>query len=82
MRRKGPSNNLAIEAADHMSLPCIGASGAHPTLDDIGQAATLFRHPVANEADLVRQLLAGEVFCAAIGVTPQADRGRTGAGRD
>ncbi len=82
VRRKGPANDLAIEAADHMSLPCIGASGAHPTLDDIGHAATLFRHPVASEADLVRQLLAGEVFCAAIGVTPQGDRGRGGQGRE
>jgi predicted metal-dependent phosphoesterase TrpH len=70
-RRRGPANDLAVEAADHMSLPCVGGSGAHPTLDDIGKAATLFRNPVANEADLVRELLAGRVFCVAIGVTPQ-----------
>ena len=95
-RRRGPSNDLAIEAADHMNLPCVGASGAHPTLEDIGKAATLFRQPVASEADLVRQLLAGHVFCVAIGVSPQAagahagrrggndrdrDRGRDGRGR-
>ena len=84
-RRKGPSNDLAVEAADHMNLPCVGASGAHPTLDDIGKAATLFRSPVASEADLVRQLDAGHVFCVAIGVTPQGGgvRGRparTGGG--
>jgi predicted metal-dependent phosphoesterase TrpH len=81
-RRKGPSNDLAVEAADHMNLPCIGASGAHPTLDDIGQAATLFRHPVKTEADVVRQLHAGEVFCVAIGITPQGDRGRASHGRE
>jgi predicted metal-dependent phosphoesterase TrpH len=88
-RRKGPSNDLAIEAADHMNLPCVGASGAHPTLDDIGKAATLFREPVASEADLVRQILAGSVFCVAIGGTPSsAMRGdrmppeRRGPGRD
>jgi predicted metal-dependent phosphoesterase TrpH len=72
VRRRGPSNDLAVEAADHLNLPCVGASGAHPTLDDIGKAATLFREPVANEADLVRQIQAGQVFCVAIGVTPQS----------
>jgi hypothetical protein len=70
-RRKGPGNDLAVEAADHMNLPCVGGSGAGPSLDDIGKAATLFREPVANEADLVRQIRAGQVFCVAIGVKPQ-----------
>ncbi len=70
-RRKGPGNDLAVEAADHMSLPCVGGSGAAPSLDDIGKAATLFREPVASEADLVRQIRAGQVFCVAIGVVPQ-----------
>jgi len=72
IRRKGPANDLTVEAADHLNLPCIGASGAHPTLDDIGKAATLFREPVASEADLVRQIEAGHVFCVAIGVSPQS----------
>jgi predicted metal-dependent phosphoesterase TrpH len=70
-RRRGPANDLAIEAADHMSLPCVGGSGAGPSLDDIGKAATLFREPVTCEADLVRQIRAGQVFCVAIGVQPQ-----------
>ncbi|BDG01744.1 PHP-associated domain-containing protein [Anaeromyxobacter oryzae] len=82
-RRKGPANDLAIEAADHMSLPCTGGSGAHE-LPDIGKAATLFRDPVASEADLVAQLRAGTVFCVAIGVTPQPTErgGRDGERRD
>jgi hypothetical protein len=70
-RRKGPANDLAIEAADHMSLPCTGGSGAHEAAE-IGQAATLFREPVASEADLVAQLRAGTVYCVAIGVTPES----------
>jgi predicted metal-dependent phosphoesterase TrpH len=70
-RRAGPANDLAVEAADHMNLPCVGGSGAHTALDDVGKAATLFRHPVASEADLVRQLQAGQVYCVAVGVTPQ-----------
>lgn len=69
-RRAGPANDLAVEAADHMNLPCTGGSGALEALDPIGKAATLFREPVASEADLVRQLRAGSVFCVAIGVTP------------
>lgn len=88
VRRKGPSNDLAVEAADHLNLPCVGGSGAHPTLDDIGKAATLFREPVANEAELVRQIDAGHVFCVAIGAVPQPSgrserRGgeRSGSGR-
>jgi hypothetical protein len=69
-RRKGPANDLAVEAADHMNLPCTGASGALEALDPIGKAATLFKEPVASEADLVRQLRAGSVYCVAIGVSP------------
>jgi predicted metal-dependent phosphoesterase TrpH len=82
-RRKGPANDLALEAADHMNLPCTGASGAHE-LADIGKAATLFRDPVASESDLVAQLRAGTVFCVAIGVTPSAPErgGRDGERRD
>jgi predicted metal-dependent phosphoesterase TrpH len=77
-RRKPAVNDLAIEAADHMNLPCTGASGAHD-LAEIGKAATLFRDPVATEADLVAQLRAGTIFSVAIGVTPgtaeRSDRG-------
>jgi len=78
-RRHGPANDLAVEAADHMGLPCTGASGALTSLDEIGKAATLFREPVRSEADLVSQLRAGAVYCVAIGITPRPlgeDRGR------
>jgi predicted metal-dependent phosphoesterase TrpH len=74
-RRKGPANDLAIEAADHMNLPCVAGSDAHASLDELGKAATLFRDPVATEADLVAQLRAGTVYSVAIGVEPgRADR--------
>jgi len=89
-RCKGSTNDLAMEAADHMGLPCVGGSGARESLDDIGKAATLFRDPVHGEADLAAQLKAGTVFCVAIGVTPRPveardprareDRGRGGRG--
>lgn len=69
--RKSGTNDLAMEAADHMNLPCTGGSGAHD-LSAIGKAATLFKEPVSSEADLVAQLKAGTVFSVAIGVTPGA----------
>jgi predicted metal-dependent phosphoesterase TrpH len=71
-KRPGPANDLAVEAADHMGLPCVGASGASGALEEIGKAATLFRDPVGSERDLVQQLRAGTVYCVAIGVTPGA----------
>jgi hypothetical protein len=81
-RRKGPANDLAVEAADHMNLPCTGASGALGSLDEIGRAATLFRDPVASEAEVVQQLRAGTVYCVAIGVVPGAAEGGRAERRD
>ncbi|BDG07135.1 PHP-associated domain-containing protein [Anaeromyxobacter paludicola] len=82
-RKRGPANDLAIEAADHLNLPCVAGSGALGSLDELGKAATLFRRPVASEADLVAQLKAGTVHCVAIGVTPQpAEAARRGPRRD
>jgi len=78
-RRRGPANDLAVEAADHMNLPCIGGSGAHEAAD-IGKAATLFKLPVASEADLVAQIRSGGVFCVEIGPRPAAEGRGTGAG--
>ncbi len=75
-RKKGPANDLAVEAADHLNLPCVGGSGALDALAQLGTAATLFRDPVTCEADLVAQLRAGTVFCAALGVTPPPESSR------
>jgi len=80
-RRAGPVNDLAVEAADHMNLPCTGGSGAHE-LAEIGRAATLFREPVRTEADLVAQLRAGSVYCVSIGArAPEPHAGRRHDGR-
>ena len=81
-RRNGATNDLAVEAADHMGLPCVGASGARDSLGDIGKAATLLRDPVRSEADLVAQLKAGTVFCVALGVTPDPAEARAPRGRE
>lgn len=84
VQRKGPANDLAVEAADHMSLPCTAGSGALASIEPVGKAATLFKEPVASEEDLVRQLRGGGVFAVAIGVTSapaERDRGGRGEGR-
>jgi predicted metal-dependent phosphoesterase TrpH len=69
-RRKQATNDLAVEAADHMNLPCVAGSDAHASLDEIGKAATLFRDVVKSEADVVAQLRAATVYAVAIGVEP------------
>jgi len=80
-RRRGPHDDLAVEAADHLNLPCVGGSGALVAAE-VGRAATLFRDPVTSEADVVAQLRAGTVFCVAVGVTPAPqERGHRTGGR-
>jgi predicted metal-dependent phosphoesterase TrpH len=81
-RKKGGHNDLAIEAADHLNLPCVGGSGALGAASEVGSAATLFRDPVASEADVVTQLRAGTVFCVALGVTPPPPGREERGGRD
>ncbi len=80
-RRRPAVNDLAVEAADHMGLPCVGASGAKDSLAEIGKAATLFRDVVRSEADLVAQIRSGTVHAVAIGVTPGGRRDERPRGR-
>jgi hypothetical protein len=82
-RRRGSHDDLAVEAADHLNLPCVGGSGALAAASEVGTAATLFRDPVTSEQDVVAQLRSGTVFCVAIGVTPApAERGERGGRRE
>jgi predicted metal-dependent phosphoesterase TrpH len=82
-RRKTSANDLAVEAADHMNLPCIAGSDAHASLDELGRAATLFRDVVKTEADVVAQIKAATVYAVAIGVEPgHAEREEPRAPRD
>lgn len=69
--RKSNVNELAIEAADHLSLPVVGGSGALDGYDQVGTAATLFRDPVRTEAELVAALRGGSVWAVAIGKPPK-----------
>lgn len=64
-------NELAVEAADHLSAPCVGGSGAMTSYDEIGTAATLFKEEIHDETDLVRALRAGTVWAVAVGTPPK-----------
>ncbi len=79
-RRRPSVNDLAVEAAEHMGLPCVGGSGARESLSEIGKAATLLRNPVRTEAELVAELRAGSVHCVALGVTPDEEGTARGRG--
>ena len=84
-RTRGAANDLAVEAADHLGLACVGGSGALASLDELGTAATLFREPVADEAGLVAQLRAGACWAAALrsGLSaPSESASRPGTRRD
>ena len=80
-RRRGGHDDLAVEAADHLNLPCVGGSGALASAAEVATAATLFRDPVASEADVVAQLRAGSVYCVAMGVEPPPERPEERGGR-
>jgi predicted metal-dependent phosphoesterase TrpH len=80
-RSSGAANDLAVEAADHMNLPCVAGSNAHASLDELGRAATLFREPIVDEAGLVAQIRAGGVYCVTVGAVPQSSSGESRAPR-
>ncbi len=69
------ANEMALEAADHLHLPAVGGSNTRDNLDLLGRCATLFKHPVSSEADLVTALRNGEVWPAVVAPPPlRSDR--------
>ena len=56
------ANDLAVEAAEKMKLPCIGGSDARATLDEVGRGATFFKRPIASQEELVKVLLSHQDF--------------------
>lgn len=69
-RRKPGVNDLAVEAAEHMGLPVIGASGAQLTLDEVGKAGTFFKNKLSTHAELVAALKAGDFLAVGVGRPP------------
>jgi len=68
------ANELALEAAAALKLPGVGGSDARDSLDELGYAATLFKKPVASQGELVKAILAGELWPVQMGELPRLQR--------
>lgn len=55
------ANDLALEAASNMEMPCVGTSCADGT-EGLGSSATLFRAKVETETDLVEAIRSGDCW--------------------
>ena len=79
------ANELAMEAAESLHLPCVGGSDARASLDEIGRGATFFKDPVESQEGLVAALLAGNCWVTMMGELPRLPRpggeGREADGR-
>ena len=68
------ANELALEAAESLRLPCVGGSDARGSLEELGRAATLFRKPIGTQEELVQALLEGECWAVMMGELPKLTR--------
>lgn len=69
------ANDMAVEAAESLRVPCVAGSDARTSLDEVGRAATLFKTPVNSQKELVERLLAATDFWAvAVGDLPKLQR--------
>ncbi|AGC45536.1 hypothetical protein MYSTI_04238 [Myxococcus stipitatus DSM 14675] len=73
-RVKQTANDLAVEAAEALKLPCTGGSDARSSLDEVGRGATFFKNPVATQAQLVAELLKGDFWPVMAGELPRLTR--------
>ncbi|MCP3099404.1 PHP domain-containing protein [Myxococcus sp. K15C18031901] len=73
-RVKQTANDLAVEAAEALKLPCTGGSDARGSLDEVGRGATFFKRPVETQAQLVAELLKGEFWPVMAGELPRLTR--------
>jgi predicted metal-dependent phosphoesterase TrpH len=73
-RVRQTSNDLAVEAADAMKLPCTGGSDARASLDEVGRGATFFKRSIATQEELVAELARGEFWPVMAGELPRLPR--------
>jgi len=59
---KQTANDLAVEAAEALKLPCTGGSDVRGSIDEVGRGATFFKQTITTQAQLVEVLLKGEGF--------------------
>ncbi len=67
-------DDLAVEAAEKLKLPCIGGSDARLTLDEVGRGATFFKRPLASQADLLTELQRRDYWPVMVGDLPRLSR--------
>jgi len=79
-RVRQPANDLAVEAAEKLGLPCVGGSDARLTLDEVGRGATFFRDPLSTQADLLAALRGKAYWPVMVGELPRL--GRPGEARE
>jgi predicted metal-dependent phosphoesterase TrpH len=73
-RVKQSANDMAVEVAEALALPCTGGSDARQSLDEVGRGATFFKQPVGTQQQLVSALLAGQFWPAMVGELPKLTR--------
>lgn len=73
-RVKQTSNDLAVEAAEALKLPCIGGSDARGSLDEVGRGATFFKRDIKSQTELVAELLKGDYWPVMAGELPRLTR--------
>ena len=69
-----PANELALEAAQSLRLPCVAGSDARGSLDELGRAATLFKRAIGNQREFVQALFDGEYWAVMMGELPKLTR--------
>lgn len=73
-RVRAGANEMALEAAQLLKVPGTGGSDARDSLDELGYAATLFKKPIASQTELVKAILAGEMWPVQMGELPRLQR--------
>ncbi|ATB39779.1 hypothetical protein CYFUS_005227 [Cystobacter fuscus] len=73
-RVKQTANDLAVEAAEALKVPCTGGSDARATVDEVGYGATFFKTPIQTQEQLVAALLAGDFHPVMAGELPRLTR--------
>jgi predicted metal-dependent phosphoesterase TrpH len=68
------ANELAMEAAETMKLPCVGGSDARASLDEVGRGATFFKDDIRTQAELVAALQRGQFWATMVGDLPRVTR--------
>jgi predicted metal-dependent phosphoesterase TrpH len=68
------SNELAVEAAQTLRLPCVSGSDARGSLDEIGRGATLFKNPIKTQDELIAALTEGQCWAVMMGELPRLTR--------